>query len=589
MMMKKEEIKVKIRNAADALWRAVMAHPVEIVILLYICVIWCYTTSNTDELNIRHGDVPWWFLPMVLSPFMVAAAYSLQPLRKRGVGYLLLYLVPLAVMVAACAMPFLADWTEEPPYLIAMCVAIPLWMCVRHWLTDNESFVQRNVQMAWSVARALLVAGILYLLYAATAYTITSLFDINYKTWSGWYIQVAVLLFCGLAPVLFFAMEDHPEPIEIRRFWAVLLNWVLTPALLIYTVVLYVYAAKILFTWNLPKGGVATMVTVFFLIFLAAKMLQMLTEPQPFKWFYDKFSLFVLPLLALFWTGLSRRVMDYGLTESRYYLLLVGVLMTVCVGVFLFRNRRGYFALAAATLVTVLLVVLLPPLHGDEVAIKSQVQRVRTLAKQLDRLNPDGTLRIPAPDPADTLRMVEHRRLYQSLCYIGDNDIVLLKREFGLSNPKVYLESLSELSMKYASAWSEEGAEEVIKEEHRQWVCLYYQDRNPIRLIGYNRVYADDVHWYNHWSRDRKNVEERRLEIGDHIMISMDELWEDQLLRCGMTDSVPSEEWLEEHANELLVYRNEDLMVVFEEMSLERDEGEAWRVNSATVSFVLER
>ena len=331
--MEKITLKEKIQRGLTAVWDAVKAHPVEIVILLYICVVGCYGISNPDVFDVRNEPVPWWFRPLVLAPFMVVAAYSLQPFRKRGTGWLLLYLLPLVVMVAGFAMPFLLDWVEVTTYWIAVLAALPLWMCVRHRLTDNEPFVQRNVQMAWSLARALLIAGILYLLYAAIAYTITSLFDIRYKTWNGWYGQVALLLFCGLAPVLFFAMEDRPEPIEIRRFWAVLLNWVLTPALMIYTVVLYVYAAKILFTWNLPKGGVAIMVTVFFVIFFAAKILQMLTEPQPLKWFYDHFSLFVLPLLALFWTAVARRLTDYGLTESRYYLLLGGVLMTVCAGV----------------------------------------------------------------------------------------------------------------------------------------------------------------------------------------------------------------------------------------------------------------
>ena len=587
--MKKEEIKEKIRNAAEAMWRAVMAHPVEIAILLYSCVVGCYGISDPDIFYVKNGEVPWLFRPLVLAPFMVVAAYSLQPFRKRGIGWLLLYLLPLAVMVAACAMPFLIDWPDVTSYWIAVFAALPLWMCVRHWQTRNKPFVQRNVQMAWSLARALLVAGIFYLLYAAIAYTITSLFDIDYKTWDGWYGQVALLLFCGLAPVLFFAMEDHPETIEIRRFWAVLLNWVLTPALLIYTVVLYVYAAKILFTWNLPKGGVAIMVTVFFGIFFAAKMLQMLTEPQPFKWFYDHFSLFVLPLLALFWAGLTRRLMDYGLTESRYYLLLGGGLMTVCALIFLFRNRRGYFELADLAFCVVSLTVLVPSLRGEKVAMRSQVHRVRTLAQQLDRLNDDGTLRLPDPDPADTAQMEEHRKLYQSLNYIGVNDMLSLEREFGLSSPRAYLETLSELTKNYASAYSEEDAKEVLAKEHREWAYLHYSNQTPIDLRGYSRVYADDVSWYEHRSRSTKEAVEPWLEIGEHIKISMDELLENQLIRCGLTDSVPSEEWLEDRANELLVYRTEDLMVVFEEMELVKEAGEMWRVSSATVSFVLEK
>ena len=565
------------------MWDAVKAHPVEIVILLYVCVVGCYGMSHPKVLDGDDGVAPWWFRPMVLAPFMVVTAYSLQPLRKRGIGGMLLYLLPIAVMVAACAMPFLIDWTEETAYWIAACVALPLWMCVRHRLTDNEPFVQRNVQMAWSAVRALLIAGILYLLYAAIAYTIQTLFDIPHKVWDGWYEQAALLLFCGLAPVLFFAMEDRPETIEIRRFWAVLLNWVLTPALLIYTVVLYVYAAKILFTWNLPKGGVAIMVTVFFVVFLLTKMLQMLTEPQPFKWFYDRFGLFVLPLLALFWTGVARRLADYGLTESRYYLLLVGALMMACVLVFLFRNRRGYFALAAGALAVVLLTVLVPGLRGERIAQRAQIQRVRTIATQLDRLNDDGTLRLPEPDPTDTLNMEEHRRLYQSLDYIGDNDMLVLKQEFGLSSPKAYLETLSELTRNYASAWSEERAEEVVVEESEEWVNLLYNDERPLDIRGYSRVYAERVGW---WVQD---TDETAVKVGQCINIPIKQIWAEQMQKYGFTDQEPTEEWLKAHENELLVYQTDNVLVVFSQMKLKRYGEGSWCVDEVWVSFVMEK
>ena len=581
--MEKITLKEKIQRGLAAVWDAVKAHPVEIVILLYVCVVGCYGMSNPKMLDGDDGVAPWWFRPMVLAPFMVVTAYSLQPLRKRGIGGMLLYLLPIAVMVAACAMPFLIDWTEETAYWIAACVALPLWMCVRHRLTDNEPFVRRNVQMAWSAARALLVAGILYLLYAAIVYTIKSLFDIPHKTWDGWYEQAALLLFCVLAPVLFFAMEDRPASVEIRRFWAVLLNWVLTPALLIYTVILYVYAAKILFTWNLPKGGVAIMVTVFFVVFLLTKMLQMLTEPQPFKWFYDRFGLFVLPLLALFWTGVARRLADYGLTESRYYLLLVGALMTACVLVFLFRNRRGYFALAAGALAVVLLTVLVPGLRGERIAQRAQIQRVRTIATQLDRLNDDGTLRLPEPDPTDTLNMEEHRRLYQSLDYIGDNDMLVLKQEFGLSSPKAYLETLSELTRNYASAWSEERAEEVVVEEGEEWVNLLYNDERPLDIRGYSRVYAERVGW---WVQD---TDETAVKVGQCINIPIKQIWAEQMQKYGFTDQEPTEEWLKAHENELLVYQTDNVLVVFSQMKLKRYGEGSWCVDEVWVSFVLEK
>jgi hypothetical protein len=317
-------------------------------------------------------------------------------------------------------------------------------------------------------------------------------------------------------------------------------------------------------------------------------MLQMLTEPQPFKWFYDHFSLFVLPLLALFWTGVARRLMDYGLTEWRYYLLLGGILMTCCVLVFLFRNRRGYFALAAGALCVVLLVVLVPGLRGENVAMRSQVHRVRTLAQQLDRLNDDGTLRLSAPDPSDTVRMVEHRRLYQSLDYIGDNDTLVLKREFGLLSPRAYLETLSELTRNYASAYSEEDAIEEVVVEEIVVSTLYYNDDRPIDIKGYSWMYADGVRWYGN-SIKEKDRDENLLQVGQHIKISINQIWAEQLRKFSFKDQKVTEQWLKSHANELLVYRTDSLLLVFNWVELSENEDGSWYVNEASVNFVMEK
>lgn len=589
--MEKKTLKDRIQSGLASVLAAVKSHPVEIVILLYVCVAGCYTIANPDILDINHGDAPWWLRSIVVAPFTVVASYSLQPLRKCGIGWLLLYLLPIVVSVVACFMPFLIDWPDSNSYWIAVFVALPLWMLVRHLLTENGPFVQRNARMVWSLARALVIAGIFYLLYGAIAYTIQSLFGIPYDSWDGWYGQVALVLFCGLAPVLFFAMEDEAGTPNISRFGFVLLNWVLTPALLIYMVILYIYAAKILFTWNLPKGGVAIMVSVFIAVVFIAKMLQLLTDRQPFRWFYDHFSLFALPLLVLFWTGVVRRLSDYGLTESRYYLILLGGLMTLTVVVFLFQNRHGYFALTALALLVTMLLVCVPALSGKRIAQRAQIQRVRTIARQLDRLNDDGTLRLPKPDASDTLHAAEHRKLYQSLEYLDSRyDTVTLKREFGINHDSDYLESLSKRTSDYASAYSEESAQRLMEEnEEEKCVYLYYKGKNPIDLKGYSRLYADEVFWDSSWSRGDKDAVESWLELGDNIRISINDLWAEQLQKCGSADNMPSEAWLQDHVDELLVYRTEDYLIIFDRVYLRRNSGNVWYVSSAAVDFVLER
>ena len=122
-----------------------------------------------------------------------------------------------------------------------------------------------------------------------------------------------------------------------------LLNYIVTPALLIYAAILYLYMAKILVTWTLPEGGVAYLVFGFTLFALAVQALQPLLQKRMYDWFFDRFSLISLPTQVLFWIGVLRRTGEYGLTEPRVYLLVSGGLMTLCVVLFLARRTGRYF------------------------------------------------------------------------------------------------------------------------------------------------------------------------------------------------------------------------------------------------------
>lgn len=100
---------------------------------------------------------------------------------------------------------------------------------------------------------------------------------------------------------------------ESNRILEILLNYIVAPALLIYTAILYLYMAKILVTWSLPEGGVAYLVFGFTLFALAEKALQFLMRKRLYDWFFDRFSLISLPTQLLFWVGAIRRTSEYGL------------------------------------------------------------------------------------------------------------------------------------------------------------------------------------------------------------------------------------------------------------------------------------
>ena len=107
-------------------------------------------------------------------------------------------------------------------------------------------------------------------------------------------------------------------------------NYVLHPAIAIYTVILYLYAISILVNWELPKGGISYMVFAFFMVAFAGMTMQVIAAKPVFKAFYRYFTYIAIPPLCLFWMGALCRIQMYGFTEMRVYLIVCGLIVTLC-------------------------------------------------------------------------------------------------------------------------------------------------------------------------------------------------------------------------------------------------------------------
>ena len=68
------------------------------------------------------------------------------------------------------------------------------------------------------------------------------------------------------------------------------LDFILSPSIIIYTVILYIYFIQIACQWELPKGGVAYMVMAFVIVSLLGILLQNLLQKHYYNWFYQYFT-----------------------------------------------------------------------------------------------------------------------------------------------------------------------------------------------------------------------------------------------------------------------------------------------------------
>jgi hypothetical protein len=200
---------------------------------------------------------------------------------------------------------------------------------------NNAAFWLFNHRLWLGAALALVGAVLFGAGLSAIHATLNLLFGLDLS--SRWYEHIWTLSLAFVAPVSFlaFAPRNFADPITAReehdftmRAAAALVRFVLVPLLLVYTAILYAYAVKIALAWELPKGTLAGMVVGYLFVGAVTLLLGYPTReaggPHVRFFWRNWVWLTALPVLLLF-IAASRRIADYGLTEERYLIVLIGV------------------------------------------------------------------------------------------------------------------------------------------------------------------------------------------------------------------------------------------------------------------------
>lgn len=559
-----------IRRLAAALAQ----HPVEMLVALHAYIVICtLETSETYPFEIAP-----WMRPALLAPVFFVTAYCLGATLRRG-RLRIVYYLWLLPYAATTLYAGIEQWATTTQYVVTNIGLLPLLLVSFRMRRDNTRFVAEAVHTFAAAGVGVVFAAVTQLLFWLTYMSVIYIFDLHEVRHMGTYS--AFFSFVVLAPMIFFAVEDGTDTTyEASGTTDMLLNWIVAPALLIYTAILYLYAAKILVLWSLPKGGVANMIFAFTIAAVAVKALQQFVGRRRYDRYFDRFSLIALPLAVLFWVGSLRRVVEYGLTEWRYYMILCGAVMTLCIVLFLSRRTGRYLTVAVAAFVLLVCSTFVPPLKAERMALDSQVRRARKAARELAIVAADGTLRLGEKTEADVQQRDLHRRLYQSLVYIGSRDSERLAREFGIASSNDYLASLSSATEDYVLRRLDGDFDEAtaaMADSDTSYYIYYgnYQALEPsedIPIEGYRRMLVRSLSY----ERDSKAGAARQpITVGDR-RIDPDALLDSMLSSHGFSRrDMPSGEWLDKHAKEFLTYRGDSVLIVFEDMSLSTVDGAA--------------
>lgn len=242
------------------------------------------------------------------------------------------------------------SFTEFYAYLL-----IPVYV-MSHLLVSFAAFAKREYSERhfWQYNKSLFVNFFLTLVFTGVLtggvllafLAVDNLFRVGFQEDLYGRIFVSLLIF-GSTVIFLLFNETGLDFLEKEDNYPVVLKfftqYVLIPLLFIYAVILYFYSGKILLNWELPRGWVSYLVLAYSLVgILALLLVHPLKEIHTKSWvkmFSKVFYFTLIPLIVLLFTAIFTRVLEYGYTEPRYYVLLLAVWLSSVVLYFIFRKN----------------------------------------------------------------------------------------------------------------------------------------------------------------------------------------------------------------------------------------------------------
>ena len=221
---------------------------------------------------------------------------------------------------------------------------------------------------------------------------------------------------------------NYPKPLKI------LLLYIVMPIIVVYTAILYVYFAKIIITLQWPVGLITHLVLWYSLIstgviFLVSPLKE---ENKWVKGFIFRLTKIIIPLIAIMFVSIGIRVAAYGITENRYFVIILGLWV---LGMMIYTSFTGARKNIAMPISLALVAVLSVsgPWSGYSVSKYSQNKRFEGILQKYGMLK-DNIIVKPGVEIAESDRI----ELSEILHYFEQShklsDVKYLPKDFKMEN-----------------------------------------------------------------------------------------------------------------------------------------------------------
>jgi hypothetical protein len=501
-----------LSRMVDEAGRVVRRFPLTLLCALVLCATCIYSIQLPYNDKTAHD----WLIPLLSAAGLgltltLSAALAGERYGWAGWKRLLIQAAAVALLglwYVLCPPELTLIWGLR---LLLLLLGLHLLVAVVPYLpelrrhADTPGFWRYNETLFLRILTAGLYSGVLYVGCALALLAVEQLFDVKLPNHTYHYLFVVLgtvfntWFFLAGVPHNFAALEQEaPYPKGLKLFT----QFVLLPLVVLYLAILYAYLARILVLQTLPKGWVSMLVLA---LAVAGIFALLLIHPirddagntwiRTFaRWFYRA----LFPLLGLLAVAIGTRIRAYGITEERYFVLVLAAWLAVMATYFLLRQGRGIIWIPASLALIVFLAAM-GPWSAFAVAERSQLNQLRELATQYNLLQ-NGKLDAAGKRLPKLSKNVK-KRVSSVFTFFADREAVQQLQPFFTASltPPDSLRAKSDWERK---GWGADRLHEISgipqyniynTNEEEEIIAAFQTPRRTYEVLGGGRYWLQDV------------------------------------------------------------------------------------------------
>lgn len=350
-----------------------------------------------DPVTILSGFSSAFSMVMVLGVFLFLAtdlirdSYEASWIKSHDSFKMVLYIFDLAILASMyvtirpslAAASYDSTWYLYFGVLVATMVACT-FLGRLHSPDKFEQYVGRIFQIE---SIALVYSMVLYGGLSAVLFAVVHLFGIS--LYDAIYVDLLILIFGPFQAGVFlagFPKNLSNDPSIQGTSFKVLIQKLLTPLLLVYTAILYLYFIKMFINQEIPSNLIRNLFIWYGIVSVACLFFHSAyQEDMTSRAMLRFYPALVVPSILVYFYALVLRIQDVGFTEPRYMGLVFGMYVFICLVYFIWRKGRDNRVLPMI-LVIFLLLGTIGPQGMVSVSRRSQEKRLEGYLLKNDML-----------------------------------------------------------------------------------------------------------------------------------------------------------------------------------------------------------